>query len=215
MPNVLNTFRCTGSSCAACTYKRKRCQPWCEYAQIFQEVISRQDYRTIFTVFGVKNVADILQSIPQYQHLETLNSFLFEAKARVENPIKGCTALLASLEQKVEELQEWVTALEARLEGGPSCVNPLCSFAPPRGSSRFLSSVENNMADVIPSAVNPDGFLSQSSQANFLTEVAEPTSPDWTALGDIRHDFSDYSSSDLSTILNFGADDLRIFQPFL
>ncbi|KAM7491621.1 hypothetical protein LguiA_034542 [Lonicera macranthoides] len=109
------------SSCAACTYKRKRCQPWCEYAQIFREVISRQDYRTIFTVFGVKNVADILQNIPQYQHLETLNSFLFEAKARIENPIKGCTALLASLEHKVEELQERVTALEARSEGGPSC----------------------------------------------------------------------------------------------
>ncbi|KAM7492132.1 hypothetical protein LguiA_035053 [Lonicera macranthoides] len=233
MPKVPNTFRCTGSSCAACTYNRKRCQPWCEYAPIFRDVISRQDYRTIFTVFGVKNVADILQNIPQYQHLETLYSFLFEAKARIENPIKGCTALLASLEQKVEELQERVTALEARSEGGPSCVNPLYSFAPPRGSSRFLSSVENNMAGVIPSAVNPDdflsssvenntagvipsavnpdGFLSQSSQANFLTEVAEPTSPDWTALGDIRHDFS----SDLSTILNFDADGLPIFQPFL
>ncbi|KAM7494183.1 hypothetical protein LguiB_028792 [Lonicera macranthoides] len=140
MPKVSNTFRYTGSSCAACTYNRKRCQPWCEYAQIFRDVISRQDYRTIFTVFGVKNVADILQNIPEYQHLETLYSFLFEAKARIENPIKGCTALLASLEQKVEELQERVTALEARSEGGPSCVNPLCSFAPPRGSSSFMAS---------------------------------------------------------------------------
>ncbi|KAM7482013.1 hypothetical protein LguiB_006596 [Lonicera macranthoides] len=217
MPKVPNTFRCTGSSCAACTYNRKRCQPWCEYAPIFRDVISRQDYRTIFTVFGVKNVADILQNIPQYQHLETLYSFLFEAKARIENPIKGCTALLASLEQKVEELQERVTALEARSEGGPSCVNPLCSFAPPRGSSRFISSVENNAADVIPSAVNPPEpvpgdflrFLMSAEEIApeippptvnlmeseaFLTEV-EPTSPDWTALGDIRHDFS----SDLTT----------------
>ncbi|KAM7464349.1 hypothetical protein LguiA_032470 [Lonicera macranthoides] len=121
MPKVPNTFRCTGSSCAACTYNRKRCQPWCEYAQIFRDVISRQDYRTIFTVFGVKNVADILQNIPEYQHLETLYSFLFEAKARIENPIKGCTALLASLEQKVEELQERVTTLEARRGGTRAC----------------------------------------------------------------------------------------------
>ncbi|KAM7478714.1 hypothetical protein LguiA_026927 [Lonicera macranthoides] len=156
-----------------------------------------------------------------------------QTKARIENPIKGCTALLASLEQKVEELQERVTALEARSEGGPSCVNPLCSFAPPRGSSRFISSVENNAADVIPSAVNPPEpvpgdflrFLMSAEEIApeippptvnlmeseaFLTEV-EPTSPDWTALGDIRHDFS----SDLSTILNFDADDFRILQPFL
>ncbi|KAM7518155.1 hypothetical protein LguiB_017117 [Lonicera macranthoides] len=134
-----NTFRCTGSSCAACTYKRKRCQPWCEYAQIFRNVISLQDYRTIFTVFRVKSVAYILRIIPEHQYLESLNSFLFEATARIENPTKGCTALLTSLEQKVEELQARVTALEARLEGGSSCVNPLCSFAPPQSSSEFLS----------------------------------------------------------------------------
>ncbi|KAM7510012.1 hypothetical protein LguiB_008887 [Lonicera macranthoides] len=109
-----NTFRCTGSSCAACTYKRKRCQPWCEYAQIFRDVISRQDYRTIFTVFGVKNVADILQHIPEYQYLETLNSFLFEAKARVENPIKGCTALLASLEQKYSLLHNYTDQIRTK-----------------------------------------------------------------------------------------------------
>ncbi|KAM7461027.1 hypothetical protein LguiA_029148 [Lonicera macranthoides] len=112
----------------------KGCQLWCEYAQIFRNVISHQDYRTIFTVFGVKSVADILQNISEHQYLETLNSFLFEATARIENPTKGCTALLDSLEQKVEELQARVTALEARLEGRSSCANPLYSFAPPRGS---------------------------------------------------------------------------------
>ncbi|KAM7469007.1 hypothetical protein LguiA_007190 [Lonicera macranthoides] len=97
--------------------------PWLEYAQIFRNVISRQDYRTTFTVFGVKSVVDILQNILEHQYLETLNSFLFEATARIENPTKGCTALFASLEQKVEELQARVTALEARLEGGSSCTS--------------------------------------------------------------------------------------------
>ncbi|KAM7486120.1 hypothetical protein LguiA_002129 [Lonicera macranthoides] len=176
----------------------------------------------------------------------------------------------------VEELQARVTALEARLEIGSSCVNPLCSFALPGGSSRFPLSAENNMPAVIPTAmnlpepalesflrllmsveelapeiplptVNPmengafltevnllsflnpsydqatldavyhaasDGFLSQSSLDDFVADFAETTGPDWTALGDIRHDFSDYSSSDLSTILNFDADDLQILQPF-
>ncbi|KAM7499375.1 hypothetical protein LguiA_023789 [Lonicera macranthoides] len=93
-----NTFRCTGSSCAACTYKRKKSQ------------------------------------------------------ARVENPSKGCTALIVSLEQKVQELQSRVTALEAlqsrvtTLEarlGESSSANQSFSFAPPISSTGLLSLAEN------------------------------------------------------------------------
>ncbi|KAM7519548.1 hypothetical protein LguiB_018510 [Lonicera macranthoides] len=272
-----NTHRFTGPPCVACAYSHKRYPLSCEYAKIFRNVIDRQDYHTIFTVFGVRNVASFLQDLSEDRRLEALNSYLLEATARIENSIRGCTTLLTSLEQKVEELQARVTALEARLERGSSCVNPLCSFAPLGASSRFPLSVENSMHTIIPTTMNLpepapgnflrllmsaeeigpeippptvnliengafltevnlssfqnpsydqatldsvyqaalDGLLSQSSLDDFVANFAETTGPDWTALGNIRHDFSDYSSSDLSTILNFGADDLQILQPFL
>ncbi|KAM7530576.1 hypothetical protein LguiB_033986 [Lonicera macranthoides] len=60
-----------------------------------------------------------------------------------------------------------------------------------------------------------NSFLSQSSLDNFVADFAETTGLDWTASGNIHHDFFDSSSSDLSTILNFDADDLQILQPFL
>ncbi|KAM7465927.1 hypothetical protein LguiB_013489 [Lonicera macranthoides] len=60
-----------------------------------------------------------------------------------------------------------------------------------------------------------NSFLSQSSLDDFVADFAETTGLDWIASGNIHDDFSDYSSSDLSTILNFGADDLQILQPFL
>ncbi|KAM7510917.1 hypothetical protein LguiB_009792 [Lonicera macranthoides] len=254
----------------------KRCPLSSDYARIFSNVIDREDYHTIFTVFGVRNAASFLQRVPEDRLLEALSSYLLEATARIENPARGCTALLASFEQKVEELQARVTALEARLGGGSSCVNPLCSFAPPGGSSRFFSSVENNVPNVIPIAVNlsepiPGGFLRllmseegvqnilststnlvengapltevdlpsfsnrsydqatldavyqgasnsfllQSSLDDFVADFTETTGLDWTASWNIRHDFFYYSSSDLSTVLNFDADDLQILQPFL
>ncbi|KAM7524997.1 hypothetical protein LguiA_014899 [Lonicera macranthoides] len=207
---------------------------------------------------------------------EAISSYLLEATARIENPVRGCTALLVSFEQKVEELQARVTALEARLGGGSSCVNPLCSFAPSGSSSRFPSLAENNVPNVIPTVVNlsepifggflrllmskegvqnilltstnlvengapltevdlpsflnrsydqatldavyqdaSNSFLSQSSLDNFVADFAETTGLDWTASGNIHHDFFDSSSSDLSTVLNFDADDLQILQPFL
>ncbi|KAM7477401.1 hypothetical protein LguiA_025614 [Lonicera macranthoides] len=136
----------TSRPCVACAHSHKRCPLSCDYARIFPNVIDREDYHTIFTVFGA------------------ISSYLLEATARIENPVRGCTALLASFEQKVEELQARVTALEARLGGGSSCANPLCSFAPLGGSSRFFSSVENNVPNVIPTAVN----LSEPIAGGFL-----------------------------------------------
>ncbi|KAM7519468.1 hypothetical protein LguiB_018430 [Lonicera macranthoides] len=249
-----------GRPCVACAHSHKRCPLSCDYARIFPNVIDREDYHTIFTVFGVRNVASFLQCVPEDRLFEAISSYLLEATARIENPVRGCTALLASFEQKVEELQARVTALEARLGGGSSCVNPLCSFAPPGDSSRFFSSVENNVPNVIPTAVNlsepiaggflrllmseegvqnilststnlvengapltevdlssfpnqsydqatldaiyqgaSNSFLSQSALDDFVVDFAETTGLDWTASGNIHHDFSDYSSFDLST----------------
>ncbi|KAM7462087.1 hypothetical protein LguiA_030208 [Lonicera macranthoides] len=265
-----NTPYFSGRPCVACAHNHKRCLLSCDYARIFPDVIDREDYHTIFSVFGVRNVASFLRRVPEDRLFETISSYLLEATARIENPVRGCTALLASFEQKVEELQARVTALEARLGGGSSCVNPLCSFAPPEGSSRFFSPVENNVSNVIPTAVNlsepiaggflrlltsEDGvqnilststnlvengapltemdwsydqaaldavyqgasnnFLSQSALDDFVVDFAETTGPDWTASGNIRHDFFDSSSSDLNTVLNFDADDFQILQPFL
>ncbi|KAM7511703.1 hypothetical protein LguiB_010578 [Lonicera macranthoides] len=73
--------------------------------RIFPNVIDREDYHTIFSVFGVRNVASYLQRVPEDRLFEAISSYLLEATARIENPVRGCTALLASFEQKVEELQ--------------------------------------------------------------------------------------------------------------
>ncbi|KAM7481679.1 hypothetical protein LguiB_006262 [Lonicera macranthoides] len=163
-----NTHRFTGPPCAVCAYNHRRCPPSCEYAKICRNVIDCQDYHTIFTIFGVRNIASFLQDVPEDQYLEALNSYLLEATARVENPTKGCTTLLTSLEQKVEELQAWVTALEARLEGESSCVNPLCSFAPFGSFSTLLSSAENVAPDIVLTAANLPGHEVLSSEADLL-----------------------------------------------
>ncbi|KAM7514298.1 hypothetical protein LguiA_003881 [Lonicera macranthoides] len=236
-----NTPYFSGRPCVACAHSHKRCPLSCDYARIFSNVIDREDYHTIFSVFGVRNVASYLQRVPEDRLFEAISSYLLEATARIENPVRGCTALLASFEQKVEELQARVTALEARLGGGSSCVNPLCSFAPPGGSSRFFSS-EEGVQNILSTSTNlvengapltemdwsydqaaldavyqgaSNSFLSQSALDDFVVDFAETTGPDWTASGNIRHDFFDSSSSDLSTVLNFDADDFQILQPFL
>ncbi|KAM7524279.1 hypothetical protein LguiA_014181 [Lonicera macranthoides] len=113
-----------------------------------------------------------MQRVLEYKYIETLKSFLFEAKARVDDPTSGCTGLIVSLQQMVKELQSRVTALEAlqsrvtvleaRLKREYSSANPSLYFSPPESSSRFLSSAENITPNIISTTVNlsqPGVFL--------------------------------------------------------
>ncbi|KAM7464218.1 hypothetical protein LguiA_032339 [Lonicera macranthoides] len=81
-------------------------------------------------------------------------SFLFEARARIDNPVGGCTTFLTSLQQKLEALQSRITTLEARLGGGYSSANPSLVLPPLGSSSRFLSSANNFTPEVVPTTVN-------------------------------------------------------------
>ncbi|KAM7529284.1 hypothetical protein LguiB_032694 [Lonicera macranthoides] len=71
------------------------------------------------------------------------------SRARINNPVGGCTALLTSFHQKLEALQSRVTTLEARLGGGYPSANPSLG-----SSSRFLSSANNFAPEVVPTTVN-------------------------------------------------------------
>lgn len=132
-----NSIRQRGTPCPACSFRRRACPPSCESVKIFRNAYNRRDYHTIFSVFGVKSVEFFLQHVPDHKHRETLDSFLFEAKARILNPAGGCAALLTSLDQKFEALQSRMTALEARLDSESPRVNPSFSFAPPTSSLHY------------------------------------------------------------------------------
>ena len=108
MANTIRGISGVGAPCAGCSFNRKACSPTCNYARIFR----------------VRNVANVLQDLPESQYIEAITSYLFQATERIENPIGGCAARLASFEQKVEELQSRVTALEAKLSGGSFRINP-------------------------------------------------------------------------------------------
>ena len=102
MENIIRSD--TNLTCPNCVYNHKKCSSNCRDAKNFRDVISREDYRTIFNIFRPKNLASILESVPEHRYTETLHSFLFEARARIVDPVGGWSARMASLERKVEKL---------------------------------------------------------------------------------------------------------------
>ncbi|KAM7473484.1 hypothetical protein LguiB_020727 [Lonicera macranthoides] len=129
-------------------------------------------------------------------------------RAKVENPTGGCTTLIVSLQQKVEELQSrvtalkalqsWVTTLKAQLEEEYSSANPSISFAPLGSSSRFLSSAENIAPNIILTTVNlPQPGVAPDilpTTVNLSEHGALPTYPNLSDYQAILEGFSKGSS---------------------
>ena len=159
------------SSCVACIFTNRKCPPYCREATIFWKVISPQDYHTIFTVFGPKSVASIFQCVPGDQYLQTPHLLFYEANARIKDPVGGCFARMASFEQRLEELQTWVVALEARLKGGSTSANPSSPPTPPESFLNLLMSVslpKESSFEVLPTEVDPPEY------GNLLIQTTLP-----------------------------------------
>lgn len=133
-----NPSSSTKSPCVACIFTHRKCPRYCRDGDIFRNVISYPYYKLTFTVFGVKSTSNILCSILEDRYPVTPHSLLYEAKARIEDPVGGCVAHMASFEQKLEVLQSRVMALEARLNEGSTSANPSSSFAPFGGYLNLL-----------------------------------------------------------------------------
>ena len=110
-----------GKACPACTFNHKRCHPNCEGRVAFRKIITKEEYRTIFSIFHQNNLAQVLTDVPEPQYTEVLQSYLMEARERTNNPFGGgCEARMVSLEKRMEEIYWRVASLETRLDGGSS-----------------------------------------------------------------------------------------------
>ena len=102
----------TSSACHLCVYHHRKCHPNCWGLEAFQNIISREDYHTIFNIFGPRNLAKVLKDVPEPRYTEIIQSFLLEARERTKNSLGGCDARMVSLKKKVEEIYWRVAALE-------------------------------------------------------------------------------------------------------
>ena len=95
----------TSTACPACKYNHRRCHQNCYGIEAFKNTISREDYQTIFTIFEPKQLANVLEDVPEPQYTEILHSYLLEARERIKNPLGGCDAQMKVLEKKVEDIE--------------------------------------------------------------------------------------------------------------
>ncbi|KAJ0250729.1 LOB domain-containing protein 1 [Hirschfeldia incana] len=92
------------SPCAACKILRRRCGEKCVLAPYFPPTEPAK-FSIAHRVFGASNIIKLLQELPESQRTDAVNSLVYEAEARIRDPVYGCAGAIYNLQRQVSELQ--------------------------------------------------------------------------------------------------------------
>ncbi|KAF5752821.1 LOB domain-containing protein 4 [Tripterygium wilfordii] len=102
------------SPCAACKLLRRRCAQDCVFAPYFP-ADEPHKFANVHKVFGASNVNKMLQELPIHQRGDAVSSMVYEANARVRDPVYGCVGAISSLQQQVDVLQTQLAQAQAEV----------------------------------------------------------------------------------------------------
>ncbi|MCL7030860.1 hypothetical protein MKW94_016929 [Papaver nudicaule] len=102
------------SPCASCKLLRRRCAKDCVFAPYFPSDDPHK-FAIVHKVFGASNVSKMLQELPLQQRGDAVSSLVFEATARVRDPVYGCVGAISYLQNQVSQLQMQLAVAQAEI----------------------------------------------------------------------------------------------------
>ncbi|CAL9178723.1 unnamed protein product [Musa hybrid cultivar] len=102
------------SPCASCKLLRRRCTPDCVFAPFFPSDEPHK-FAMVHRVFGASNVSKMLQELPLHQRADAVSSLVYEANARMRDPVYGCVGAISYLQHQVSQLQMQLALAQAEM----------------------------------------------------------------------------------------------------
>ncbi|XP_054811081.1 LOB domain-containing protein 1-like [Prosopis cineraria] len=102
------------SPCAACKILRRRCAEKCVLAPYFPPSEPAK-FTIAHRVFGASNIIKFLQELPESQRADAVSSMVYEASARIRDPVYGSAGAICQLQKQVNELQAQLAKAQAEL----------------------------------------------------------------------------------------------------
>ncbi|KAF5727431.1 LOB domain-containing protein 11-like [Tripterygium wilfordii] len=102
------------SPCAACKILRRRCAEKCVLAPYFPPTEPAK-FTIAHRVFGASNIIKFLQELPESQRADAVSSMVYEASARIRDPVYGCAGAIFQLQKQVVELQAQLAKAQAEI----------------------------------------------------------------------------------------------------
>ncbi|GMJ12179.1 LOB domain-containing protein 1 [Hibiscus trionum] len=113
-PSPLPPPPVVSSPCAACKILRRRCADTCVLAPYFPPTEPAK-FAIAHRVFGASNIIKFLQEIPEDQRSDAVSSMVYEASARIRDPVYGCAGAICHLQRQVDELQAQIAKAQAEV----------------------------------------------------------------------------------------------------
>ncbi|RAL42328.1 unnamed protein product [Cuscuta campestris] len=104
----------SSSPCASCKLLRRRCAKDCIFAPYFPPDDPHK-FAIVHKVFGASNISKMLQEIPVHQRGDAVSSLVYEANARMRDPVNGCVGAISYLQNQVAQLQVQLAVAQAEI----------------------------------------------------------------------------------------------------
>ncbi|XWS07899.1 hypothetical protein CRYUN_Cryun41cG0032000 [Craigia yunnanensis] len=102
------------SPCAACKILRRRCVEKCVLAPYFPPT-EPYKFTIAHRVFGASNIIKSLQELPESQRADAVSSMVYEASARIRDPVYGCAGAIFQFQKQVSDLQAQLAKAQAEI----------------------------------------------------------------------------------------------------
>ncbi|WOK99351.1 LOB domain-containing protein 1-like [Canna indica] len=101
--------------CAACRLLHRKCNRQCLLAPYFPAE-EPDKFARVHKVFGASNVIKMLQAVKEGMNKEdAIKSMVYEAHARLQDPIYGCAGIILYLQKCVEDLQAQLRTVQQQV----------------------------------------------------------------------------------------------------
>ncbi|KAK8935473.1 LOB domain-containing protein 12 [Platanthera zijinensis] len=150
--------------CASCKLLRRRCAKGCIFAPFFPSEEPHK-FAIVHKVFGASNVSKMLQELPLQQRADAVSSLVYEANARIRDPVYGCVGAISQLQNQVKQLQTQLAMAHAEI---------LCVQMQNDSSS---SSLANQQLDIYDDGGGKSSFLNNNQYINSIPQSMNYSSP--------------------------------------
>ncbi|KAK6247548.1 hypothetical protein QUC31_019113 [Theobroma cacao] len=175
-PTTTSTPPVVISPCAACKILRRRCADKCVLAPYFPPTEPAK-FTIAHRVFGASNIIKFLQELPESQRADAVSSMVYEASARIRDPVYGCAGAICQLQKQVNELQAQLAKAQAEVVNmqlqQANLVALLCVEMAQSPQPNSQQSVDTFISSP-PSYQSNPGFLEDNNNLGSLWE------PLWT-----------------------------------
>ncbi|GLJ51049.1 hypothetical protein SUGI_1086820 [Cryptomeria japonica] len=112
--------------CAACRFLRKKCTSECVFAPYFPPEEFHK-FANVHKIFGASNVTKLLNNLEPPQREAAVISLVYEAEARMRDPVYGCVGAIFVLHRQLQHLHKELAAAHSHLHhytSAQSCISP-------------------------------------------------------------------------------------------